>query len=368
MGWLVAFFLLIFLFTTLVNLFTFPKLTPPLTSSPTQRLLSVLIPARNEAAVIGATVHSLLQQSLPPFELLLLDDHSTDHTAEVAQQAAGDDLRLKILSGQPLPAGWLGKNWACHQLSQQAQGELLLFLDADVQLHPAALATLLNQQASTQADLLTIWPTQITHSWAEKLVVPLMKFAILSYLPLPAVHHLPFSAFAAANGQCLLFTRSAYQTVGGHTAVRQQIVEDVQLAKKIKQAGLKLRMADGAGLVACRMYENWATVRRGFGKNILAGHGQSVLFLLFSTCFHGLLFIWPWLWLAAGGGLFPAGLIALAWLLRFMGERFVGTRPGLALLLALLMPLSVGLMTLVAGQAVVWHFTGGPQWKGRVVK
>jgi chlorobactene glucosyltransferase len=328
----------------------------------------VLIPARNEAAVIASTVHSLLTQTTPHFELLVLDDHSTDHTAAIAQQAAGVDPRLKIIQGQPLPAGWLGKNWACHQLSQQAQGELLLFLDADVKLHPAALTALLSHQASTQADLLTIWPTQMTLSWGEKLVVPLMKFAILSYLPLPAVHHSPFSAFAAANGQCLLFTRSAYQTVGGHTAVRQEIVEDVQLAKKIKQAGLKLRMADGAGLVACRMYESWAAVRQGFGKNILAGHGQSLLFLLFSTCFHWLLFIYPWVWLAAGGGLFPAGLIALAWLLRFMGERYVGARPGWAGLLALLMPVSVGLMTLVAGQAVVWHFTGGPQWKGRTVK
>ncbi|MFQ3647257.1 MAG: glycosyltransferase, partial [Anaerolinea sp.] len=128
--------------------------------------VSILIPARNEAAVIGQTVAALTQQTYPHFELLILDDQSSDGTAEIAR-AAGDK-RTRILTGRPLPSGWAGKNWACWQLAQEARGDLLLFTDADTRWEPEALAALLAHQEMTQADLLTAWPTQITHTWAER--------------------------------------------------------------------------------------------------------------------------------------------------------------------------------------------------------
>lgn len=364
---LTTFFLLIFLITTLVNLPLFPKLRPPLTPTKESTAVSILIPARNEAAVIGQTIELILAQTVPDFELLLLDDGSTDGTADLARQAAAKDDRLRILTGQPLPAGWLGKNWACHQLSQAAQGKHLLFIDADVRWSPPALAALLHLQHSTQADLLTIWPSQITESWAERLVVPLMKFAILSYLPIIGVHHTPWSIFAAANGQCLLFTRQAYEQIGGHAAVRNQIVEDVQLARHIKQNRLRLRMADGNQIIACRMYDSWAAVRSGFGKNILAGHANSVPFLLLSTLAHWSMFVWPWLWLLLGGGWLALGMIALGLLNRLLIGLFV-SRGWMALLEAFLMPLSVILMTRIAWQSLRWHFGEGPQWKGRIAQ
>ncbi|MBL8155374.1 MAG: glycosyltransferase, partial [Anaerolineae bacterium] len=239
--------------------------------------VSILIPARNEAAVIGQTVQRLLDQSFDQFELLVLDDASTDATAAVAREAGRGDPRLRIIGGAPLPAGWSGKNWACQQLSEQATGDILILTDADVIWSAEALESLVAEFERTQADLLTVWPTQHTVSWAERMVVPMMALAIQCYLPVALVHHARWSVFAAANGQCMAFRRRAYSRIGGHAAVRDQIVEDVSLARRIKKAGLRLRMVDGAGLIACRMYQDWPSVRRGFGKNILAGHGNAPL-------------------------------------------------------------------------------------------
>jgi hypothetical protein len=142
---------------------------------------------------------------------------------------------------------------------------------------PDALAALLALQVESDADLLTVWPTQETRTWAERLIVPLMALAIWAYLPIIPVHYTSWPAFAAANGQCLLFTRAGYRKSGGHTAVRDNVVEDVALARRIKGAGGRLRMADGGGLVGCRMYDGWTAVRDGFAKNILAGHGKACL-------------------------------------------------------------------------------------------
>lgn len=284
----------------IVNTFTFPRLSTLPALSQTQKTsprLSLLIPARNEAAVIGPTVNSLLNQTYTNFELIILDDTSTDGTAKIAQTVAQGDSRLRVLTGQPLPAGWLGKNWACHQLAQAASGDWFIFADADVRWSPEAVAALLAEMERTQADLLTIWPTQQTHTWGERLVVPLMALVILAYLPLPLVHHTSWPVFAAANGQCLAFRRRAYQTIGGHAALRDNVLEDVNFARRIKARGFRLRMADGAGLITCRMYLDWPAVRDGFAKNILAGYGNSVFFLVLAAIFHWLVFVLPWLFL-----------------------------------------------------------------------
>ncbi len=335
--------------------------------------ISILIPARNEAAVIGQTVEALLAQQYPTFEVIVLDDHSTDATAQVAARAAAGDPRFRLISGATLPAGWNGKNWACQQLAQMARYDRLLFTDADVQWRPGALVALAAMQTTTQADLLTVWPTQLTQSWGERLVVPLMSFAVLAYLPVTFAHNSPYPQAAAANGQCLFFRREAYQACGGHEAVRNRVLEDVLLAQRIKATGLRLRMADGAGLVACRMYHSWPETLHGYAKNILAGHGASRLFLLGSTVFHLLLFVAPWLWLI-GGSLgwgqtawpwWPVALILLGYLARGMTAYSTNQR----LYDTLWLPLSVLLMTRIAIHALWWQFRyGGPQWKGRRVE
>ncbi|NDJ52881.1 MAG: glycosyltransferase [Chloroflexi bacterium] len=335
--------------------------------------ISVLIPARDEAAVIGKTVRRILAQNLPNLELLVLDDNSTDDTRAIAEQAADGDARLQILSGRPLPPGWAGKNWACHQLSQAATGEIIIFSDADVRWAPNALDAVVGLMAETQADLLAVWPTQHTETWGERLVVPLMGFTIMTYLPVLATHHLSWDVFAAANGQCLAFRRRAYDTIGGHEAVKDTVLEDMLLARRIKRQRLRLRVADGAGLISCRMYETWPQVRDGYAKNILAGYGESVLFLAFGALFHWLVFLGPWLWLALGWlsdplGVYPSWpllLIALGSGVRALAAAATRSR----VIDALLMPVSVILMTQIAARSVYWYWRyGGPLWKGRVIQ
>ncbi len=335
--------------------------------------LSILIPARNEAEVIEATVRHLLAQTYVNFELIVLNDHSTDDTATILQTIQAEDSRLRVIDGQPLPEGWLGKMWACHQLARAAQGEWLIFTDADVRWQPEALTALVAEMSWSRADLLTIWPTQQTDSWAERLVVPLMALVVIGYLSLPFVHHTPWSMFAAANGQCLVFRRRAYDKIGGHRTVWDEVLEDVVMARRIKAHGLWLRMADGAGLIGCRMYRDWPTVRDGYAKNILAGYGGNIIFLGLAALFHWLVFLWPWLWLILGAfdvatlgwPAWPLILIALGLTLRALTAAVTRQRLGDALL----MPLSVLLMTAIAGRAVWWQWRyGGPRWKGRVLK
>lgn len=346
---------------------------------------------RNESAVIAETVRSLLAQNYPNFEILILDDHSTDDSAEIARAAAGDDPRLRILPGEPLPPGWTGKVWACHQLAEQARGEYLLFTDADVRWEPGALTALMAQAQRTQADLLTVWPTQITQTWGERLVVPLMAFTILAYLPVLAVHHLPWPVFSAAMGQCLLFRRDAYQKIGGHAAIRNQILDDMAFAYAIKRSRLRLRMADANGLIQTRMYRNWPQVRDGFAKNILAGHGNSVLFLLFSTFFHWWQFILPWFmlfitllaprsfvltahrslmtdnWILITDNWTPITASCLLITLSLLTRALTAATSRQRIRDSLLLPVSVFLMTLIAFRSLQWRFTGGPQWKGRAI-
>lgn len=354
-----------------VNAVTFPRLKQDSVSIP-QPAVSLLVPARNEAAVIGESMQSLLAQTYPWCEIILLDDDSSDDTVSIACTAGQDDPRLKILTGRPLPTGWLGKNWACHQLAQAATGEWLIFTDADVHWTPQALTALVAAMSRSRADLLAVWPTQQTETWGERLVVPLIALAVLGYLPLPLVHHTSWTSLSAATGQLLAFRRKAYAATGGHAAVRNKILEDVLLARQIKRHGLRLRLVDAAGLISCRMYHNWTEVRDGFAKNILAGYGDRVLWLALATVFHWLIFVVPWLWLALGwieGGprgwpIWPLILIGLGVGIRMLTAAVTHQKLGDALL----MPGSVLLMTWIAIRAVWWEWRyGGPFWKGRAI-
>ncbi len=371
----ISFCLLVITTVSLINFFTFPKLDHAKKDSG-YPLISVLIPARNEASVISKTIAYLLAQDEENIEILVLDDHSYDGTGEVARMAANGDIRVKIIPGIPLPPGWGGKNWACHQLSTAAQGEWLLFTDADVVWQPQAIRFLAGTMQLTKADLMTVWPTQHTITWGERLVVPLMALAILGYLPVLAVHFLPWRVFSAANGQCMLFRRRVYEKIGGHEQVKSSIIEDVSLSRKIKGAGFKLRMIDGAGLISCRMYQNWQEVRDGYAKNILAGHGNKVFMLILSIIFHWLIFLVPWIWFTFGWfwpswvvnedywPAWPLSLMILGVSIRALTAAFTRQR----ILDALFFPVSILLMTRISIQAIYWKYKyGGPRWKGRTL-
>ncbi len=381
--------LVVIALTAILNAFTFPRLREP-TRSRLVRFADatvekghvsrvfVLIPARNEAGVIANTVKSLLAQAYPALNVIVLDDGSDDGTGDLARAAAAGDVRLRVLSGSALMEGWLGKNWACHQLAQSALGEasdpddVLIFTDADVTWRPGALAALIDEITRNQVDLLTVWSTQITRTWGERLVVPLMALVILGYLPSPLVNRTPWTAFAAANGQCLAFRRRAYQAVGGHAAVRDRIVEDITFARRIKAKKMRLWMADGAGLIVCRMYTSWSQVRDGYAKNIVAGYG-SVAGLIAGAIFHWLVFLMPLILLTVAL-LIPDLLLNRVWLFALTALG-IGVRALTAavtrqrIIDALWMPVSVILMTRIAAQALYWQARyGGVRWKGRVIR
>jgi chlorobactene glucosyltransferase len=363
------------LLIALLNAYAFPRLSRYLVDDPAQHHLppvSVLIPARQEEERIAPTVAALLAQDYPDFEVLVLDDNSTDATFATALAAGCGDSRLRVLHGKPLPSGWGGKNWACHQLAQTARYDLLIFTDADVTWGKDALMAVVRALERTNAGLLAVWPTQITVGWVERLVVPLMAFSILAYLPVWLVSHTPYPAAAAAAGQCMAFRRPIYRRIGGHAAIRATVLDDVTLARRVKQHGDRLAMVDGDGLVLCRMYlGGWQTVN-GYTKNIMAGHGNNVFFLLLSTLFHLVLFVLPLVWLIAGltlniapgWPLWPLALLFLAVTTRAITAYTSRQR----ISDALLMPLSVLLMTFIALRAIWRQYRyGGQSWKGRQV-
>jgi chlorobactene glucosyltransferase len=231
--------------------------------------VSILVPARNEQENIARCVGSLLAQNYPSFEILVLDDHSSDATLSILNALAASQDRLHVLTGQPLPDGWLGKNWACAQLAAQAQGELLLFTDADTYHQPQALAALVTALEGEQADLLTGFPYQETRTWGERLLVPFFSWAFFSFTPLVLAQRVKLPFLSSAVGQMLLFRRSAYQAAGGHGAVRAHIAEDLALVRHAKAAGLRWRMTHLTDLIFSRMYSGGPANISGLFKKLL---------------------------------------------------------------------------------------------------
>jgi hypothetical protein len=338
----------------LVNLRSFPRLpAAPSRTAPGAPTVSLLVPARDEAATLPDTLPRLLHQGAD--EVLVLDDASRDGTGALLAEAAAVQPRLRVLDGAPLPAGWNGKNWACHQLAQAARGELLVFTDADVRWEDGALDALLEAWRRDRPGLLTVWPRQRTGGPYERLVVPQVDMILLGALPHPAVR-LPFPALAGANGQLMAWTRAAYRAVGGHAEVRGEVLEDVRLAQRAKAAGVRLHLALGHPWLSTRMYRGADETIQGFAKNVLAAAGSApaligltLLNLLAYTAAWPLALLEP-RWLAVG----VAGLALRA---------VVAGRSGRSPLEAPLQPLApLALLPIVT---LALRRRGGYVWRGR---
>ena len=278
-AWSVLIFLLIRAGVVLLNLIQNPAL--PLQISDQQPFVSILIPARNEAETLPHVLQQLVKLDYPDLEIIVLNDFSDDETERIIQTWARRDKRIRYINGSPLPAGWLGKNWACHQLAEQAQGEYFLFIDADVAfIHDQIL---LNSLAAIQKDnlaLLSIFPDQIMDTVGEKLVVPLMHYFLLSVLPLEWIFKMPIAVMAAANGQFMLFDGATYREKKWHQQVKNKIAEDILIMRKVKANSEKGRAFTANGLIKTRMYRGYREGIQGFGKNILAGFGNRIAALL----------------------------------------------------------------------------------------
>lgn len=349
---------------TLYNALTAPLLSrPPLLQA--APLVSVLVPARNEAENIAACLAGLQQQRYAQFEIIVLDDNSSDVTAALAADLAARDSRIRLISGAPVPAGWTGKNWACHQLSKHARGEILIFTDADCRHSAEIIAATVAWMQKCRLGLLTAFSQQITLSLPEKLVVPVIYMLVYSYLPLWLTYYSKSPALAAANGQWLAFTRPAYDRLGGHAAVATEVVEDVELSRRAKRFGEKILVLAGNDAVQCRMYQSWRGVWEGFSKNAfgLAGHQTIPFFVLLLLLFgvHVLPFVLIWLPpLAKLAALGIAMNLALRLVLAVKYKQPVLSG-------ILLHPVAVVLTLLIGLNSYRWYRGGKIVWKDRRV-
>ena len=369
-------FLIALLGIVLVNLLVLPKIVSYTPSHQADApKVALLVPARNEEAHIEACLRSLLAQDYPNLELWLYDDGSTDGTSKIASRLAALDPRLRVVTGtvEP-PPGWLGKAHACHRLYEAMREgfdpDYVLWTDADVRFEPGAVSHAVAAAQSVGAGLLSIFPRQITLSWAERLAVPmLLHWAVYSFLPLPLAHSKRTGpAFAAANGQFMLFTREAYEGCGGHTAVRSEILEDVGLARAVKRAKFSAVLADGGPLIQTRMYDGPTEVWRGYSKNAYAFFGYSPFFLAIGIVVLTLLYISPVALLVYG---FLTSQTSVLYLALTLYGIAVAARLALAirfryrLLDTLLHPAAVIFLIAICVNSMVWSLTGRGGWKGR---
>ncbi|MBZ0319540.1 MAG: glycosyltransferase [Anaerolineae bacterium] len=245
-----------------------------LTPSPSSSLprVSVLVPARNEARNIVSCIESLASQAYPNFEIIVLNDLSSDETGILLDSLATQYPKVRVLHGtEEPPKGWNGKSYACHRLAEQATGEWLLFTDADTVHTSTSVAQGIAQAKKLGAALLSAFPKQITESWGERIVVSF----ILDFLPLIAVDLNALqqngSSITLANGQYLLVNAEAYHAIGGHQAIFNELVDDFALAKQVRLGGYKTAMVNGTSMLSCRMYHNTHEVWDGFSKNLMLG-------------------------------------------------------------------------------------------------
>ncbi len=231
-------------------------------------LVSVIVPARNEERNIRTCVVSLLGQDYSPFEIIVVNDHSEDSTGKILAELQEKNPHLRVLDCAALPPGWTGKNWACDEGYRQAQGELIVFTDADTQHAPQFLRKAASAILQEQADLLTVIPRFSTVSLAEKAIMPVLIWLAYSVFPFALMNRNRLRIVSYSNGAFLMFRRDAYQKIGGHAAIRDNVIDDLTLGRRIRQSGQRCVVVNGAAALECRMYTCMQEIYSGFAKNL----------------------------------------------------------------------------------------------------
>jgi len=335
--------------------------------------VSVLIPARNEEALIGDAVRSVLANPGGAFEVLVLDDHSEDATAAIVRAIAERDPRARLIPAPELPPGWSGKSHACQVLAHESRHALLIFMDADVRLAPNALSRIALFMKESGADLASGVPHQVTVGFLEKLLIPLIHFIMLGYMLIPAMRQTRMPSLSAGCGQLMIMRRDAYFRAGGHAAARTTWHDGIKLPRCFRAAGLKTDLFDATDQAECRLYQSARTVWHGLSKNagealaapglivpmsiILLG-GQVVPFALPVLA----MVAWPAPWDSSQIAMMLVA-IAAAWWPRFAAAR----RFRQPLFGAILHPLGVLLLLAIQWRALLLRLMGRAEtWKGRV--
>jgi len=350
--------------------------TPPPSQAP---LISVCIPARNEERNIRACVEAMLAQDYPDLEAIVLDDRSTDATPSILADIASRDPRLRPISGSDLPEGWAGKPHALYQASKAARGGWLCFVDADTFVTREALSACYAKAIETNADMFTIMTFQITGTFWEKVVMPLVMTA-LSVGFSPRKVNDPKRKDAIANGQFIMIKRSVYDAIGGHESVKDQIVEDKAISEQVKWNGYHLVVADGYAVARTRMYTSLPEMWEGWTKNIYLGLRDQpsllvlgvfgAFLLLIATLF---LPIWPLLgllWYLQGGGWLAATVIAkslILWVFLIYVRARVAEAMDISAWYAFTTPLGAAVFAAMMLTSTWKVLSGkGVTWKGRM--
>ena len=312
--------------------------------------VDVLIPMRDEEDNVEGSLKSALNSELlEASNVYVLDDGSTDQTGQLISE-----FKVKKLTGTELPAGWLGKVWACHNLSHAGTGKYLVFLDADVRLHPYAIASAITRMNKFGWDFISPYPRQIAGSFLEKLIQPLLQWSWLASVPLRLAEKFPNRSMTIANGQFFVVKRNAYEECGGHAAIPGEVLDDLELARLLVSKGFKGGVADGSAVASCRMYKSNSQLIDGYTKSLWKAFGGRTgtavaILLLFFTG------ISPYLGIGA-----PASFIFLSRVLAAIKTR---SNPAYAFL----HPISIVILLYLITLSSARKSRGTLIWRGRTI-
>jgi len=331
--------------------------------------ISVCIPARNEQSNIAECVGCALANEGVDVEVLVYDDDSTDGTPRILAGLVERDARVRRVDTQTLPMDWNGKQWGCERMGQVARGEWLLFTDADVRLDATCLRTTWLAARAAKCELISTVPRQITGSWMEDAIIPLIHFVLLSYLPIGAMRATTRPAASAGCGQFLFVRRTTWQRAGGHASFAQSMHDGIKLPRAVRKVGGRTDLFDGTDIVSCRMYRGAGQVWRGFTKNAFEGLG-SIGLLCFITALHLVGHVLPWAWIVLAAFTGELRTLTTALALAAIGvaciQRIVfAIRFGQSARSVMLHPVGILLLTLIQWHSLWLAKTGRRSWKGR---
>ena len=369
----IALLLVVFLVNLILNLKSLRKLGDEKTEIPQPApLISILVPARNEADNIATCLDSLLRQDYPNFEVLVLDDESSDGTAAVVERIAAADPRVRLLSGKPLPHGWAGKPFACHQLAAEARGDWLLFTDADTVHAPLALRSALGHALANDLSLVSGWPLQLCDSPSQRIVIPVFIFIILSWMPLWWLQGSSQPRLTLTVGQFIFISTRDYWETGGHEVVKSQILDDMWLGYNVVSHGKRQEALDLSPMVSTRMYREIGDLWEGFTKWVYSIACFSpwglVLLMAGGLCFFIAPFLWLlWHFLPTQAPFDWSLLIVVQVGIVMVMRSVIDQHFHHAKLYSVTHPMGVSFLLLSCIYAFVRHITGaGVRWKGRV--
>lgn len=358
---------IVYLTVNIIYLVRLDPVSHPLDDLP---MISICVPARNEERGIGICLESLLKQDYPQFEVIAVDDHSTDSTGEVIRNLAEKNSRLIALEGEDLPDGWLGKPFALYQAFKKAKGDILLFTDADPVFEPHALRTAVNTMRERKLDALTLMPKSEFGSFWERAVQPVIFGFIASLTRFKNVND-PDHKSAMGFGVFLMLKRSVYEAIGGHESGKADVLEDVLIAKRIKKHGFKLLVADAKRLISIRMYFGFREIWVGWRKNMFLAMNRSVtraLYFLFVVLTFlltpYLILIWN---VMAGTGVLWTGLALFGALMVSAAAIKTCDELGLDRINACLFPIGAVVMAAIMMNSMIQVLVfSRTEWRGRV--